>query len=480
MTSECRGPDRCWIAGICFLLLTAAAATAGEHTLVLDGKETAVRHLSLNGTPDRLAPGDLVEVCDVWIRLAGDRLPELRSVDRRRYVLYRSVQDDRPVAIHVSSDVRSDPLGELLSPEEIRGLRGLSLRSWPEGFEDSLAHLDPRACAVYLFNTVAVGKGKALPALPRDLECLVLDTGVSDGFADFGRLRDMGELRALVVDSVMLDPPCSVLAGLTKLRALRAGVEEFDPGAIEGLREIRSLDLSWSDGVEDLGFVAALSHVKVLRLAGTAVRELAPLARTPSLEELDVGHTRVESLAPLSEAESLRRVRAHCSDLSILPDRELPNLELVDAVGALLPPPEAARFRERNPGCRLDFRWLDPLRHAVAGTTRLRVRPEGTCSVTHPKTLYETEDAEEIRALLDGLETVDRRPADGWSGRCSCCGHPTLEFWQGDRLLEAVSIHHGGSLRWRNWSPDAMLTDAGRRFLRQWLTERGIGEPDGD
>jgi hypothetical protein len=103
------------------------------------------------------------------------------------------------------------------------------------------------------------------------------------------------------------------------------------------------------------------------------------------------------------------------------------------------------------------------------------VRSGGLChrSPGSEQTLLDTVDVARIRALIDGIE-VDAR-SSGFS--CMCCGNPTLELYEGNRLVVELGFHHGRSLRWKGWPADGSLTEKSASFLVQWLTDAGVTGP---
>jgi hypothetical protein len=61
---------------------------------------------------------------------------------------------------------------------------------------------------------------------------------------------------------------------------------------------------------------------------------------------------------------------------------------------------------------------------------------------------------------------------------CECCGWPSIEFYEGEKLVVTLSCHHGHSLRWRDgqWDGDVELTPDSASFLNGWLSEHGATE----
>lgn len=135
--------------------------------------------------------------------------------------------------------------------------------------------------------------------------------------------------------------------------------------------------------------------------------------------------------------------------------------------------PEEPKKLDREALASLD--WTGLLRGALAGATRLRVRAGGLChrNQASEKTLLDTTDIARIRALIEGIQIDARR--SGFS--CGCCGHPSLEFFQGDKVVAEVGFHHGRGLRWKGWPGDGALTDESSSFVVQWMADNGINDP---
>ncbi len=112
---------------------------------------------------------------------------------------------------------------------------------------------------------------------------------------------------------------------------------------------------------------------------------------------------------------------------------------------------------------------------AVAGTTRLRARTGGGCHRRPEKeeTLIEVTRPDEIQRIVRRIRVQGGFP--GVNMGCMCCGDPTLEFYEGDRLIAMVSVHHEKNLRWHggSWNCDASLTWRSATFLNKWLEDKG-------
>lgn len=123
-------------------------------------------------------------------------------------------------------------------------------------------------------------------------------------------------------------------------------------------------------------------------------------------------------------------------------------------------------FVRAHPRATVQRGWVGRLRLQLGKADRVVLRSGGLChrQPNHEKVLVDRRSAEDVAALLATL-SIDEK---GSKGFCMCCGNPTLEFYQGERLLESVGLQHGDALRW-TWPADAHLaTDATMRKLEAW------------
>lgn len=119
------------------------------------------------------------------------------------------------------------------------------------------------------------------------------------------------------------------------------------------------------------------------------------------------------------------------------------------------------------------------VRSHIHASTRLVVRTGGNChrDPERERQLYETEGADSIRRLADGIALKFGLLA----GQCECCGEITFDMYKGDDLHYSFSLHHGRNIRIKDSSfGDRKLTSLSRQNLARWLNERGIpGEMTG-
>ena len=94
-------------------------------------------------------------------------------------------------------------------------------------------------------------------------------------------------------------------AALPKLRRLNlAGTGVRDLAPLAAVDTLEALNLSRTE-VDDLAPVARLPHLAELVLVGTAITDLSPLAGSPSLRRLDIGSVPITDLALLGRLPNL-------------------------------------------------------------------------------------------------------------------------------------------------------------------------------
>ena len=114
------------------------------------------------------------------------------------------------------------------------------------------------------------------------------------------------------------------------------------------------------------------------------------------------------------------------------------------------------------------------MRSNIAASTRLVVRTGGNChrDPSREKQLYATTDSGEIRQFADLISLKLSVVA----GHCMRCGDMTFDLYRGDDLHFSFSLHHRRHIRIKDsfFGGDRRLTSRSRRYLTQWLDERGI------
>jgi hypothetical protein len=500
------------LTAILTLSLTGSISAGGSgYKFWINGEPVTPQHYSLNGDPSVYAPGDVIYVGEkefdyggLFMTLGEERDCRFVTVSARTSeaqgrgaATERSPRDSRVflelpdggrriIGLKVSwtvgrpeeqtpdksqgpkkqpsfNRISYNPL-DSLSPEEIHGLWGIALVQWPNGIEQELAHVDTNRVCLTVGEGAGPGGqpgslwgGPVFPPIPLKTRYLVVEKTSSPGVRDFspiGRLRDLVFLK------------CRVLAS-----------EPLDAAWISPNASLRYLDLSGC-GVSNYPKLAALTGLRVLNISGCRDFESIEFARDmEQLRSLYMGHTRVQSLSPLDDSSSIRDIYAGMTLVRDLPKGDLPSLRAINVSSTQVDAQAVSQFREAHPACKVNYGWVDSLRYAVRGTTRLRIRSGGTCHRVpeEERTLAEITDPQEIERFLKMIDVDERQSR----GVCACCGNPTFEFYAGERLLAMIGYHHQERLRWADgeWGADGELTARSWDSLLSWLTEHGVDGP---
>jgi len=444
----------------------ASAQSGVGYSFMLDGEPTRPRIMSLNGTPDEPAPGDVARIGYDWnLVLDGPGEYHFKSAGEEDGVLFLEEEGkSRVIAVTVTSRIDttaltaavaahrpppvivSNPLDDL-SPEQIAGLRGIRLEHWDEKTAGQLAHADlDRLCITFgqWFSF-----RESFPELPDGTRYLILGHAHIE---DFSGLRRLNGLRLFSSDVGPRDSfDIGLIAGNEGLRYLRLEMVPLDNvDALADLGELRTIELPWCEGVADISFAMHL----------------------PRLVRLVIPMTLVKDLRPLSGLQDLSWVNADSTWVCRLPDGPLPKLRTLRLLSTLLTDEEVAAFAQANPQCRIWHGWGKCLREALAGADRVRVRRGG---VGEPRddewpALFEVTDPGEIGDIVQNIRVRESVQI----GACACRGSPTFEFYKAGELLESVSLKHGKSLYWpAGWPGDGPLMPANAEFFCRWLADHG-------
>lgn len=434
------------------LLLAAhllVAADTPERVLRIDGAAATPPAIRLDGSEDGpLAPGDVVLVGGIWLRL-DDQPPWDFTVEPGRDLVWRNLANGRELA---GASTGSDPLSTF-TDAEVRPLCGLAVGLSDQALTTLLPRIDPARCCLNL-REPAIDRHDPhpLPALPTTLRALILRQESSTGFDGFASLARCTALECLVVRS-WGEQSFDLRTLPASLRVLR--LHGPIPAHLEGLARLSGLRLLAldHDGLTALPDLTALTGLRQLVLDRSGLTDLAPALDLPALERLSARQTPVTSL----------------------PARPAPTLRHLDLLSTRLDDAQVAAFTARNPACRIVHRWAPLLATAVAGCDRVRVRSGGTCHRTQAdeRTLVEFQDPDLIHRLGRGMAIDDA----GSGFHCMCCGDPSLEYWRGDALLASAGFHHGRSLRWDGWPGDALLETGYRDWLVALLARHGVTGP---
>jgi hypothetical protein len=432
----------------------AAPAPAAAPRFTLDGRDGLVDVISLEGTPEKPREGDVLRVGKHTLRLGPDRRVEVTATEDGRLLVGERVIAARISFAYKDNDrVKVNPLAKL-TDAELKEVRGVLVDDWDDQVAALLQKLDPARVCITL-TQYAGGEQRAMPELPPKLECLRIYESSSEGMS-FAALAHLPNLRYLAIHTLSADKlDVSLFKGAKDLRVLELSGQNLDHAAdLALLTQLRTLDLGWTQGAEDLSFAKSLARLRTLNLSHTGAADLTPLSGLAELTSID----------------------ADASALKVLPKGGLKALKTLRAMSAKVAIEDARSFAKAHPACHLAYRWDSELRSAVAKADRLRVRSGGTClrSPRDEKTLVEIRIPEVIKELVSKVWIDEEK-----SGfHCMCCGSPTLEFYEGDQVVAMVGVHHGRSLRWIDgWPADALLTDPSAEYLNHFLAERGVTGP---
>ena len=285
-----------------------------------------------------------------------------------------------------------------------------------------------------------------------------------------------------------------LLVGLTDLRYLAFQGENLDASRLTSPGLVH-LDLALKT-LRHPERLADLDRLRELRLSVGDFRDVSSLLGCDSLESLSLDASPVEDLRPLAELKALRRVSAVLCPLNSLPEQV--SWSHLDIQETPVSRDQLDALRASSPRCQVWHVSEDPLRTELTKATRLRVRSDGTCHVdlSQCQTLYETQDSAELDSFLAALEFqlntfkgISEEPAPRYTALrrsdysslfgCMCCGGPSIEIYEGKRLLATFGNQHGERLRWADgpWVGDKSLTDSARENYLAWLEQRGIESP---
>ncbi|NLX24781.1 MAG: leucine-rich repeat domain-containing protein [Lentisphaerae bacterium] len=296
-----------------------------------------------------------------------------------------------------------------------------------------------------------------LTAINPGIHFLTLLPFGSSNLFRYDELLNFTELEFLSVDVGAEFFDLNLLQNCLNLKYLSARMEPLvNVDSLGTLAELRFLDISHCEEVQNIDFVRSLQELRELYLYSTWVQDLSPLGSLRHIEYVD----------------------ARGSAVHKLPKVEMPSLKQIKLITSCVDEATAEEFIALNPQCDVSYDWNNALVKALQGIDRFRVRSGGSVifkSDPLPETLYETTDSREIDALVKMLR-IDPEQSHYY---CGCYGSPTFEFYREGELVVMLSFHHGRSLRWGRgeWPADGVLDDDSRDLLLSWLDQRGVKGP---
>ncbi len=265
-------------------------------------------------------------------------------------------------------------------------------------------------------------------------------------------LKGMTELQTLDLGGTdITDAGLAHLKGLTKLDLSYTKITDAGLTNLKELTELRELDVSSCDDIKNIAFVAGMKYLRFLDLSQSSVSDLSPLGGLPKLE----------------------RVIANDAPIAKLPKQRVPALRRLHILSSPTDLQVVREFRKAHPKSIVAHGWNDTLHRALKKVTRIRVRT-GSARYSRSNrdgTLFEVKDAKEIKAFLANIRVNEP------SGRGDhlCSGRPTIEFYEGKKLVVSLDISHGMSLRWPGvWPRSATLVFASVDYIAKWFADHGI------
>ena len=401
------------------------------YRFTLNGRPFLPRVLSLNGTPEDPRPGDVLGVLDWYFVLGDERGGDLSSTSH----LLRL--DGRVIAVRVEQGAKDDltcPLDDM-TPDEIRGLRGIRLNTWDDAIEGALALANPTKLCVIIDDLWPLRHRGRVPPFFRGLRYFMV--------------RPQGRFawgRSLPREEDYIGPELELLAFHRPLDAAR----------LARCGRLRYADLSrpeddlMSNDMAPASAFAMLGELRVLDIAGTsALTDLGWAAVLPHLRHLNVSR---------SDITSLSGIEGHPSLCAVYADQT--------KVGARPAPMARMQVSLRQSP-------VSPEAHGLDDVDRVIIRTGGRCHRFFEQEVrqFEETDLGAIHQLLPILE--EGRVARDIM-RCGCCGGPTLEFCRGDAIVCSVTIHHGVLLAsgWRGLMTDTELTPESAGAIGAWVDAR--------
>jgi lysophospholipase L1-like esterase len=274
---------------LCLAIAGVSLCSAEEYSFTLDGKPCHPKILPVAGTgKGSVAPGDIGTLGTLPFVVRGPGNHHFRT-------------DEGPP--------RRLLVGIKQGPEE---LAGIVLKNPGD--------VIPRADWNKTALRVELGSPglSTLPELPRDLRYLSITCHEAPSPT---ALETLGGLADLLQFSLELPAGgsfrASLLSGAGQLRNLNIeGGRIVEPDRLSGLASLRFVKLRALEDLDSVAFAANSPELRVLKIDGTAVRDLGPLAGLQNLRLLSANDTPVESLPDLSQLPALGDLRLHSTPVS--------------------------------------------------------------------------------------------------------------------------------------------------------------------
>ena len=300
---------------------------------------------------------------------------------------------------------------------------------------------------------------RLLPDLPSDLRYLSIFCEGVTSLKEIGSLKGNNKLHFLDLrlydQSVDLSSICTN-PDLVNLSISGGSLESVNE--LAGLSRIKFLKLRRTENLHSIDFVSAMPELRVFKVDSTEVTDLRPLSKCSQLRLLSASNTPVRHLPNAGNLAHLRDVR-----ILDTPPTTRKN--------------EAETLRKARPASTVQASWEDALRAGLVRADRLSVR---THAFQEPHDLsrespVEIRGSENVQQLISNMRVTPRNAGS------YCMSHSDhyLNFYQGEKLIATMELHHGRFLRWHRgrWPGDAELTIPAARPLCDLLASGGHEEP---
>ena len=91
-----------------------------------------------------------------------------------------------------------------------------------------------------------------------------------------------------------------------------------------------------------------------------------------------------------------------------------------------------------------------------------------------PKVSFEISDRNGLGDFFASFRLIPYRRDN--TSHCTCDGNPLIEFWDRDKRVAVITVHHNARIRWRDHTerPDIPLQTKSKRQLKKLFTAIGI------
>ena len=452
-------------------LLGSGLVSGADYRFSLDGRTLDPGILPVAGTrKGDLVPGDIGRVGPFPFVLGppGHYQFQFGGVDKTTLICRIDKDPPRCVAVKITESqnhpgrrpVLVNPLAAM-TMEERAQIRGILIDTDAADWHEILKTegLDWHRTALTLDYQYDGQDHRLLPELPSDLRYLSISCEGVTGLKGIDSLRGNNKLHFL---------------------DLRLYDQSVDLSSICTNPDLVNLSIS-GGSLESVNELARLSSIKFLKLRRTEnLHSIDFVSAMPELRVFKVDSTAVTDLRPLSGCLQLRLLSASSTLVKHLPDAR--NLAYLRDVRVLDTPPatrqnEATTLQKARPASTVQVSWEDALRAGLVRADRLSLRTisDQRQRDRHRDSPVEIQGAENVQRLI---ATMRITPRNSGSYRMSHSDYQ-LDFYEGERLVATMGLHHGRFLRWHRgrWPGDAELTIPAARSLCDLLAGGGHEDP---